>query len=66
VLAPAFAPLLVIVGLVALTLFGAWPFGLVAAVAVGLVCVALAIVLVRVAARLDGPEPPRHPALWPR
>jgi divalent metal cation (Fe/Co/Zn/Cd) transporter len=59
-LAPALTPFLVLVGLVALAAFGAWPFGPLAAAAVGLVCFALAIVLVRFAARLNGPEPPRR------
>jgi hypothetical protein len=59
-LAPAFAPLLVIVGLAMLAALGMWPFNALAAAAFGLVCFALAIVLVRITARMNGPEPPRH------
>jgi uncharacterized membrane protein YqjE len=60
-LAPATIPLLSILALFVLIAIGAWPFGALAAVAVVALLLAIAVTLVRLTARMNGPEPP-HPS----
>lgn len=59
-LAPALIPLLVVVGFFLLVAIGAWPFGALAGFVVIALMLASSIWLVRVTARMSGPEPPHH------